>query len=239
MKRAAMQSHSPSEPALGASGPDSAGRTEERRRAERERRREKEIDRVAFFSDAIFAIAITLLVLRISIPALGEDLGQALLDRWSSFLMFVISFWVIGQYWLVHHRMFRYIRGYDHTLIMLDLFLMMCIAFLPYPTELLGRHSDEPLAVVMYAASVFVTGLTTTGLWWYAAHRGFLDDELTGRQVTYFIRRGLLIQSVFLISIPLAFVDTSVAMFFWLTLALLRPIDRLLRRRAGFDDRTV
>lgn len=231
-----MQPQGPPESTAATVEPEGAGRTEARRRAEKERRREKEIDRVAFFSDAIFAIAITLLVLRISIPAAGDDLGQALLARRSSFLMFVISFWVIGQYWLAHHRMFRYIRGYDHTLIMLDLFLMMCIAFLPYPTELLGRHSAEPLAVVLYAATVLVTGLTTTGVWWYAARRGFLDDELTPTQVTYFIRRGLLIQSVFLVSIPLAFVDTTVAMFFWLTLLLVRPVDRYLRRKAGFAD---
>ncbi|MBM3147244.1 MAG: DUF1211 domain-containing protein, partial [Actinobacteria bacterium] len=86
--------------------------TDDARRAEIERRVEKDIDRVAFCSDAIFAIAITLLVLRISVPPLSVDLSQGLIRRLPSFLMYVVSFYVIGVYSLKHHGMFRYIRGY-------------------------------------------------------------------------------------------------------------------------------
>ena len=213
-------------------------RLEERRLAklrcdEVERRREKDIDRVAFFSDAVFAIAITLLVLRITMPPVGEDLGQALLERGTSFLMYAISFWVIGQYWLTHHRMFRYIRGYDTRLIVMNLFLMLCIAFLPYPTELLGRDSSETIAVVFYAAAVAVTGLASTSIWWYAGSRGYLDDELSARQIRRYTFIGLYTLAVFLVSIPLAFIDPGVAMWFWLAVALSHSVERLVARVAG------
>lgn len=205
------------------------------RRAEIDRRAEKDLDRLAFFSDAIFAIAITLLVLRISVPAPGADLGQALIDRWPSFLMYVVSFYVIGQYWMKHHRMFRYIRRYDQRLMTLDLFLMLCIAFLPYPTELLGRHSTETVSVVFYAGTVVVTGLASTALWWYAGRHGFLDDELGAAQIRAFTRRGLIMLSVFVISIPLAFVDPTVATLTWAGGILMHPVDRLLTKTVGLD----
>ncbi len=206
-------------------------RADEVRRAEIERRVEKDIDRVAFFSDAIFAIAITLLVLRISVPPLSEGLSEGLIRRLPSFLMYVVSFYVIGVFWLKHHKTFRYIRAYDHRLITLDLFLMMCIAFLPYPTELLGRHSTQVVAVVLYAATVVVTGVASTGIWWYAARKGFLDDELSREEIRAFTRSGLLQHGVFLISIPLAFIDPTVAMVFWASGVAIRPIDRYVARR--------
>lgn len=202
------------------------------RREETARRVEKDVDRVAFFSDAIFAIAITLLVLRISVPPKSAALGPALVDIWPSFLVFVISFWVIGRYWLMHHRLFRYVRGYDNRFIGIDLFLMLCICFVPYPTELLGSHQQEPLSVVLYAGTVIVTGLASYSLWWYAARHGFLDDEVTPSQIRAARNRSLVILAVFAISIPVAYVDTTAAMFVWLGSVLQRPVEGLLTRRA-------
>jgi uncharacterized membrane protein len=202
-----------------------------RRRGEEARRREKDIDRVAFFSDAIFAIAITLLVLRISVPPRGIPLGPALAERWPSFLAFVISFWVIGRYWLMHHRLFRFVRDYDTPYIGINLFLMLCICFLPYPTDLLALHQEDPLSVVLYAGTVIVTGLASQVLWTYARRHDFLDDDLTAGEFLASRIRGLVVICVFAVSIPLAFVDTTVAMLFWAGNVLQGPAERLVMRR--------
>ncbi len=177
---------------------------------------EKDVDRVAFFSDAIFAIAITLLVLRISVPSASESLGEALAERGTSFLLFVISFWVIGRFWVSHHRMFRYVRGYDNWFINLDLFLMLGICFLPYPTELLGLHQMQPLAVAVYAGSVIVCSGTMWVLWWYARRKGFLSADIASADTGHTPSHSLPLMVVFGISVPLAYVDTTLAMYFWL-----------------------
>jgi|GEM_PF-889507 len=203
-------------------------RRERDRREEVRERREKDVDRVAFFSDAIFAIAITLLVLRITIPPAGEDLAEGLGQRSTQFLMYGISFWVIGGFWLRHHKMFRYIRDYDSRLIVMDLFLMMCVAFLPYPTDLLGTHGDDPLSIVLYSGTVFLAGFASTAIMWYAGRRGFLDDEISRERLRRWVFTGLYTQAVFLISIPLAFIDTRLAMYFWIAAVLDRPVARLV-----------
>jgi uncharacterized membrane protein len=209
------------------------------RRREEARRREKDIDRVAFFSDAIFAIAITLLVLRISVPARGIELGPALAERWPSFLAFVISFWVIGRYWLMHHRLFRFVRDYDTLYIGINLFLMLCICFLPYPTDLLALHQEDPLSVVLYAGTVVVTGLASQALWTYARRHDFLDHDLTTDEFLASRVRGLLVIAVFAVSIPLAFVDTTVAMLFWAANALQVPVEHLVMRRRAKSAKAV
>jgi uncharacterized membrane protein len=210
-----------------------------RRRVEEARRREKDIDRVAFFSDANFAIAITLLVLRISVPPRGVPLGPALAARWPSFLAFVISFWVIGRYWLMHHRLFRFVRDYDTPFIMIDLFLMLCICFLPYPTELLALHQQDPLSVVLYAGTVVTLGLTSQAMWMYARRHSFLDAGLTKAELVASRVRGLVVIGVFAVSIPLAFVDTTVAMLFWTANALQGPVMRLAGRRRRKSPKAV
>ena len=93
-----------------------------------------ELERLVNFSDAVIAIAITLLVVQFSVPAASEDVGEALLDRWPQFLSFILSFFVIGIFWMAHHRIFRYVARMDQGLLWLNLLFLMCIAFLPYPT---------------------------------------------------------------------------------------------------------
>ena len=91
----------------------------------------KALERLIFFSDAIFAIAMTLLVLDIPRPRSGADLTTFLTTHDGKFIAFFISFWVIALFWLGHHRLFRYVRHYDHGLLMLNLGLLFCVAFLP------------------------------------------------------------------------------------------------------------
>src|SRR5260221_6007582 len=117
-----------------------------------------ELERVVFFSDAVFAIAITLLVLelrmpeRLAEPAPDHQLAVGLLHLIPKFLSYAISFWLIGLYWWVHHRLFRHIRRWDEGLIWLNLHFLFLVAVLPFPVALVGSWGDRRGAEVFYAA---------------------------------------------------------------------------------------
>src|SRR5205823_9086867 len=128
-----------------------------------------EYDRVLFFSDAVFAIAITLLVVDIRVPAVVANAAHELSKSENKILSFVISFLVIGLFWMGHHRLFRYITALDRTLIFLNLLFLGTIAFLPYPTALLFASSTKQVpATVFYAACVAGAGLVELAIWLYA-----------------------------------------------------------------------
>jgi uncharacterized membrane protein len=99
-------------------------------------RGQRELDRLIFFSDGIFAIAMTLLVLEISVPEVPSDLAAAevpaeVLALWPKFFSYVLSFLVIGTYWIAHHQTFRYVASYDRTLLWLNLLFLLSISFIP------------------------------------------------------------------------------------------------------------
>src|SRR4051812_18622402 len=131
------------------------------------------LERLIFFSDAVFAIAITLLALEIRLPA-GQDIGSdaelvaALAGIWPRYLSYIVSFLVIGMYWMAHHRMFRSIARYDRHMLFLNLLLLLCIGFVPFPTAILGEYANS-VATIFYTLTMVVTGLVSARLWWYAS----------------------------------------------------------------------
>ena len=121
----------------------------------------EEFSRVLGFSDGVFAIAMTLLVVGIAIPTLsdGGDVGQladALNDRVANFVSFFISFAVIGRYWAAHHQFFARLARIDNGMIAINLVYLAFIAFLPFPTGLLGKYFENPLSVALYAVVVAI-----------------------------------------------------------------------------------
>lgn len=193
----------------------------------------RELDRVVFFSDAVFAIAITILVLDIQVPDIPpalvpRQLPGRILDLGPKFLSYVISFLVLAVYWQAHHRVFRPIRRYDKTLLWLNFLFLMTVAFLPFPTSLLGEYGEEQISVVIYAANAAAASLLLASISLYAtADRRLvdpnLDDEALGRGRV----RGLAVPAVFLLSIAISFFSVTAAMYSWL---LLFALDPLLRR---------
>jgi TMEM175 potassium channel family protein len=134
--------------------------------------------RVEAFSDGVFAIAITLLVLEIRVPAPdatdnGRTLVAALRGLWPSYLGYVLSFVTIGIMWANHHSIFRYVRRADRYFMLINVMFLMCISFLPFPTGLLAKYLPEPggrtVAVATYSATLVVIALAYNALWWYAA----------------------------------------------------------------------
>jgi uncharacterized membrane protein len=191
-----------------------------------------EYDRVLFFSDAVFAIAITLLVVDIRVPTVVVNAAQELSKAQDRILSFVISFLVIGLFWMGHHRLFRLITALNRPLIFLNLLFLGSIAFLPYPTALIFAGSThEPAAPVFYASCVAGAGLLELAVWLYASHtRGLVPASVSPAARRYELAQLLPTPVVFGLSIPVAFVAPGIAPFTWI---LLVPIGRLLPRIMG------
>src|SRR5436305_10503525 len=114
----------------------------------------------------------TVLALSLRIPAHTRDAGvaHALRKAMPSVFTYALSFAVIGLYWIAHHRMFRYIRRLDATLLLLNLAVLCVVAFVPFPTSVLGDHGNTTAAVVLYAGTMGVLGAVMAAFWVYATH---------------------------------------------------------------------
>jgi uncharacterized membrane protein len=225
------------------------GGTGLKRRQSRERKPEEsheaegdlQFERVVFFSDALFAIAITLLIIELRVPAGIEGGIIAYLQRGiiqGQMLSFIISFLVIGTYWVAHHRQFKHIKRYDRRLIWLNLFFLMSVVFLPFVTSVIGEYGNEPGAVALYAISVSITGFTLVLLWLHATdHNRLVDPGLDGKFIRFFTWRAALPAVLFSLSAPLAFLPFEgapyVAMASWALIFFIRP---LLSRIYGFHE---
>jgi len=190
-----------------------------------------EYDRVLFFSDAIFAIAITLLVIEIRVPGIEEP-GRELRAALPNIYSFALSFAVIGLFWMGHHSLFRHIIVLDRPLITINLAFLGFIAFLPYPTALLGgEHAGlSAVAVIFYAGCIAAAGLGELMIWLYAAYRrDLLAPGTSGAMRRYLTLRLIRVPAAFLASIPVALVSPSLGAYFWI---LLVPVGILINRYA-------
>jgi uncharacterized membrane protein len=190
------------------------------RERETKRREGNEIEfaRIVAFSDGVFAIAITLLVLSINIPdhLQDESLTTALWGQRQDMLAYGLSFAVIGRFWVVHHRFFGEVTGFDNRLLSLNLFYLAWIVLIPFTSEVLGDHGGEAAAVVLYAVNL--SGVVLTGMWMAADARraGLTSTDATAHHEQRW--RSLYIAAVFLASIPVALVAPDIAPFMWLAL---------------------
>ena len=143
--------------------------------------------RLESFSDGVFAIAITLLVLTIPTPGDFHHLGHALTNQWPAYAAYVVSFAVIGIMWLNHHTVFGHFERVDRNLVYLNLVLLATIAFVPYPTGIFGealqRGQDEHVAAVFYSLVMTLNAIAWTALWLYGStHRRLLGDAFPENQ---------------------------------------------------------
>lgn len=194
----------------------------------------RSLDRVVFFADAVFAIAITLLVVEITVPHVGKpQLEHALGDQGWQFFSFALSFAVIGNWWIVHHRTFNHIVRVDERFLWLHLLFLMSIAFLPFPTAVLGKYAGTATATILYASCLAAVGIFSAVLWSYAAsgHR-LISADVSERRIKAARERSFIVPAVFLTSIPVALVDPYAGQLWWLwVIPLLAVITRRNRRR--------
>jgi TMEM175 potassium channel family protein len=191
---------------------------------------QRDVDRLVAFSDGVFAIAITLLVLSIAVPTVSEKhLAHALRNLGPELFSYGLSFLVVGMYWMAHHRTFRSLVRVDRTLLWINLAVLGFVALLPLPTEILGKYGNTTLATVVYAGSIVAVGSVSVLLWWYMNHA-----HLTAPMTPEFVRlnslRGAIPPAVFAVSIPIAFADPVLAKVFWLAIW---PANIALERRYG------
>lgn len=179
------------------------------------------IDRLLLFSDAIFAFAITLLAIDIRVPQLPQDqiasqLNNQIYALLPKFISFLLSFFIVGNYWISFHRTFHAIKRYDRGLIYLNLLFLMFIVLLPFPNDLIGKYPANEVTVIIYALFLAATGLSLYLLWVYASRRYRLVNETLHPDFIRRLRVRLLFSPViFVISIPIAFVYPLASMVCW------------------------
>lgn len=179
------------------------------------------LERVVFFSDAVMAIAITLLVIDLKLPeipaaAAASELPASLAALTPRIMSFVISFAVISVYWSSHHRYFSYIRSYDGRLLLLNLVFLFFIVLMPFAAGMAGEYGYLPLGTIIYGAAVAATGLSIAALWHYASHsHRLVDPDLSADEIR---RRNLVafvVPALFILSLPFAFIHPLISQAIW------------------------
>jgi uncharacterized membrane protein len=196
-----------------------------------------EFGRLVNFTDAIFAIAMTLLVVEVGIPVVRDetsvhDLARALEDKLPGLTAFVIGFLVIGFYWVAHHQFMARIAAVDGPFIALTVVYLLFIAFLPFPTGLLGEYFENPLAVAVFAVSAAAVSAMEAALFACAHRRGLSEKPLPNDIFRYGLGASLLPVAFFVASIPVAWIATWLAVLVW---ALSVPAQAVWGLRAPSD----
>jgi len=181
--------------------------------------------RIEALSDGVFAIAITLLIIEIGVPhaEAGHGLGEALRELWPSYVGYALSFLTIGVMWLNHHEIFKDIERSDHTLKVLNLLLLLCISFVPFPTAVLAEYirDDEHAvaATLAYGLTFTITAIVFNAMWLYAAaHRAMIDEHVSDVRIVSRTRRYLGGPLLYAAGLALAFITPWLAIGLWIAL---------------------
>jgi uncharacterized membrane protein len=136
--------------------------------------------RLEAFSDGVFAIVITLLILNVHVPD-GRTLTlQSLRPLFPPIATFVLSFIIVGVYWIAHHHMLHFVTQVNRRLLWLNLLVLLCVVFIPFPTSLLGTGFNNPLAVRLYGLTLIATNLAGLFFWLYAtSHQDLVVRDIT------------------------------------------------------------
>jgi uncharacterized membrane protein len=203
------------------------------REARKREENEVEFSRIVAFSDGVFSIAITLLVLAIDIPdtLAHSDVANALWDEREQLFAYAISFAVIARFWLIHHSFFSEVKAFDSRLITLNMLYLGFLVLIPFSSKVLGEYGGVFAAVVVYAANLAAVVLIGQWMRWDARRAGLTTiDDYSEREDRF---RSFFIAGVFLLSIGVAAIDASVAPFIWILLFFegrAHVIERLSRR---------
>ncbi|HET9407366.1 MAG TPA: TMEM175 family protein [Candidatus Sulfotelmatobacter sp.] len=163
--------------------------------------------RLEAFSDGVFAVSITLLVLDVHLPPGAQVTPAALRALLPRVAAFILSFVIVGVYWVAHHHMLHFVRQVDRTLLWLNLLVLLCVVFIPFPASLLGTQLTSSLAVRLYALTLVATNSAGSLFWMYAAsQRELIDPQVTPQFARFVVR---------LHSSPILVYGTAVAVASW------------------------
>ena len=191
------------------------------------------MQRVVAFTDGVFAIAITLLVLNLELPDVSDDrLPHELAKQWPELLAYFLSFAVVGRFWLIHHRVFATVGSFDSRLMGLNLAYLAFVVLVPFTTEILGEYGDTSAAVMIYAAVLGIAALLNWTMIRHVVLTGSVHEEAREETARYAGRGWLVIPAVFLVSVGVALISPYAAEAMWIALLLGRPFQRIRARSA-------
>jgi TMEM175 potassium channel family protein len=194
-----------------------------------------DLERTIAFSDGVFAVAITLLVLTLEVPrdiAPGE-LAHWVGDQGQQFLAFAISFAVVGLFWLEHHQLFGDLLRMDGRLVTMNLVYLGFVTLTPFTSNLFGDYPGEEVSTIMYAGALGIVGSLDALMRWYAAREGLLTEARCHAAFEWEIRESLIAPAVFFASAVIAVFSPTAASLTWLLLLARTVGVGIRRRRAG------
>jgi uncharacterized membrane protein len=177
-----------------------------------------EFSRIVAFSDGVFAIAITLLVLQLDIPEhlpAGRTLFEEIGDQKGDLIAYAISFAVLGKLWLAHHRFFSAVERFDSLLMGLNLLYLAWIVLVPFTSEVLGDYGDDPDGVIIYAIVMSAVSLTFQVQIVYSFRNDLIRPQLRDMERRVAAPTNFLVAGVFLLSIPVALLNPLAAVLMW------------------------
>jgi uncharacterized membrane protein len=199
---------------------------------------ELQLERIVFFSDAVFAIAITLLIIEIKVPHLDHsapdrDYWLALLKLTPNFFGYFFSFFVIGAYWVGHHRIYGHIVRWDYGLIWRNILFLTAIGFMPFATAFFTEvFPPRFVPLVLYAATFSAAGLLELWQWRYAVKKGLIDDEMNPTLISYFSWRMTSLPIVGLAAILIGLINPIFAGF---AFCLMPVAQKVINSRFGIN----
>jgi uncharacterized membrane protein len=178
-------------------------------------------NRVEALTDGVFAVAMTLLVLDIKVPELQppldiSQLSGRLLDLWPKFLSYMISFVILGVYWVGHHFQLSFIRKVDRPLLWINLLFLLWVVLVPFSTALLSEYPMTQIAITVYGLNLIAIGVTLAGHWWYATvETRHVDADIHPALVRGALLRTLMAPSVYVVAIAVSFVRPELSLFLY------------------------
>ena len=203
-----------------------------------------QIDRIALFSDAVFAIAITLLIIEVKVPELERPVTDAQIGKRLIWVLprmagFVVSFYVIGLYWLVHHRMFGYVVGYNRRLLVNNLLFLFSIVLMPFSSALYSEYfiTTTHIPMAVYVFNICFSGFMSYRLWKILGQPGSGLSQGLGNKILlrYFLFRSLMVPFVFILIFLLSLLFNQFAYFVTILVPLVNQtlINRFRKKHPG------
>jgi len=200
------------------------------------------IERLLALTDGVVAIALTLLVLQLQVPAgtavltkhpdSALALWRALKPDGSELTSYLVSFLVIAQFWMVHHRVLRGMRGHSEGLAWRNFSFLLALTLMPFTSDLIGRYGTNPVAITFFGLNLVAISLSTQWIFLYAAHHNLLMDVARSKLDERTARvRVLLVIIIVVVSILLAWTDPQLAKFVWLLFLVVSPVAERVSRR--------
>src|SRR5919109_1903449 len=194
------------------------------------------LEHIISFSDAIFAFSITFMAVTIEIPDLSEDLTQAQViqsligELGPRFAIYLISFFVIGVYWISYHKIFNHIVDSHGVMVWLNLVFLFFITLIPFAVDLQVDYSSYQIIFILYALVLTAAGLSLTLIWLHTSKNRLVDKSLSHTEIQSILLESILLPSVYVFSILVSTIDLQTAYYFWIVII---PAKIIIRKKYG------